>query len=125
MKSNRPALSSPADKNDRDEAIHEARKSIKKVRALLRLVSAELGGTYPRENARLRDIARRLSEFRDAFAIIETFDDLKKKYKDETRNKLQSVRAGLIRKRKRRAGKRPSGSCSITRLQRSAKRRSV
>jgi CHAD domain-containing protein len=86
-------------KATRDEAIHEARKSIKKVRALLRLVSGELGSAYPRENARLRDIARRLSDFRDAFALIATFDDLKKKYKDRARNKLQSVRAGLTRKR--------------------------
>jgi len=86
-------------KATRDEAIHEARKSIKKVRALLRLVSAELGGAYPRENARLRDIAGRLSEFRDAFALIATFDDLKKKYKDRAGNKLHSVRAGLSRKR--------------------------
>src|SRR5271165_4675242 len=76
-------------KTSRDECIHEARKSIKKVRALMRLVSPELSDTYARENARLRDIARRLSEFRDAFAIIATFDDLKKKYKDQTRNKLQ------------------------------------
>src|SRR5580700_8770899 len=66
----------------RDEAIHEARKSIKKVRALLRLMSAEFGEAYARENARLRDIARRLSQFRDAFAIIETFDDLAAKYQD-------------------------------------------
>jgi CHAD domain-containing protein len=86
-------------KATRDEAIHEARKSIKKVRALLRLVSAELGGAYPRENAHLRDIARQLSEFRDAFVLIATFDDLKKKYKDRVGNKLQSVRAGLTRKR--------------------------
>jgi len=91
-------LSSDGNTN-RDEAIHEARKSIKKVRALVRLVSAELGGEYPRENARLRDIARRLSEFRDAFAIIATFDDLKKKFKDETVRKLRSVRAALVRKR--------------------------
>jgi CHAD domain-containing protein len=87
------------DKRGRDEAIHEARKSIKKVRALLRLVSAELGGTYSRENARLRDIAGRLSEFRDTFVIIETFDDLKKRFRSETRNKLRPVRAGLIKKR--------------------------
>src|SRR5579863_984905 len=86
-------------KTDRDEAIHEARKSIKKVRALLRLVSPELGGAFARENARLRDIARRLSDFRDSFAIIETFDDLKNKYEDETRHKLQSVRAGLAKRR--------------------------
>ena len=51
-------------KADRDEAIHEARKSIKKARALLRRVRAELGGDYPRENARLRDIARGLRPLR-------------------------------------------------------------
>jgi CHAD domain-containing protein len=87
------------DKSGRDEAIHDARKSIKKVRALLRLVSAELGGVYPRENARLRDIAGKLSEFRDGFVLVETFDDLKKKFKSETRNKLRPIRAGLIKKR--------------------------
>jgi CHAD domain-containing protein len=87
------------DKTTRDEAIHEARKSIKKVRALLRLVSVELGGAYPREDARLRDIARRLSEFRDTFVIIETFDDLKTRYRVETRNRLRSVRAGLTKKK--------------------------
>jgi len=48
---------------NRDEAIHGARKSIKKVRAILRLVSAELGGAHERENARLRDVARRLPSF--------------------------------------------------------------
>jgi CHAD domain-containing protein len=87
-------------KTSRDEAIHEARKSIKKVRALLRIVRPGLDGVYAPENARLRDIARRLSEFRDAFAILGTFDDLKKKYKDATRNKLHSVRAGLDKRLK-------------------------
>jgi CHAD domain-containing protein len=86
-------------KPSRDEAIHEARKSIKKIRAILRLVRAELGETQARENARLRDLARRLSAFRDAFAIIETFDGLKDKYRNETRHKLQSVRAGLAKRR--------------------------
>jgi CHAD domain-containing protein len=83
----------------RDEAIHEARKSIKKVRALLCLMQAELGATYARENNRLRDIAHKLSEFRDAFAIIATFDDLKKKYKTEIGTGLKTVRAGLAKKR--------------------------
>jgi CHAD domain-containing protein len=86
-------------KPSRDEAIHDARKSIKKVRALLRLASPEQDGIYGRENARLRDIARRLSKFRDAFAIIETFDELKNKFKRETRNRLQSVRLGLTKRR--------------------------
>jgi CHAD domain-containing protein len=86
-------------KTNRDEAIHEARKSIKKVRALLRLMRSELGDTFDRENTRLRDIARRLSELRDAFAIISTFDDLKKHYEKEAGSRLGSIRAGLSRRR--------------------------
>lgn len=86
-------------KTSRDEAIHEARKSIKKVRALLRLAGRELGGTGTREGRRLRDIGRRLSEFRDAFVMIDTFDGLKRKYRRETARKLASVRKGLLRRR--------------------------
>ena len=87
-------------KATRDEAIHDARKSLKKVRATLRLVRGEMGEAYVRENARLRDIAGRLSEFRDAFAIIGTFDDLKHKFQDEGGGaKLRSVRAGLAKRR--------------------------
>jgi len=86
-------------KTNRDTGIHEARKSIKKVRALLRLMRAELGDTFAEENARLRDIARRLSELRDAFAIISTLDDLKKQYSKDAGMKLRSIRAGLSRKR--------------------------
>lgn len=85
----------------RDEAIHEARKSIKKVRALMRLVRGELGRTYTNENARLRDIARRLSQFRDAFAIVETCDGLKKKFKDDAGRKLDSIRNAIAKDRAR------------------------
>jgi CHAD domain-containing protein len=98
MKSAGTSLSG-AGKTNRDEAIHGTRKSIKKVRAILRLVSAELGGAHELENARLRDVARRLSEFRDAFVIVETFDELKKKYKDEAGDRLKSVRVALAKRR--------------------------
>lgn len=88
-------------KKTRDESIHDARKSIKKVRATLRLVRGQMGDSWKRENARLRDIAARLSQFRDAFAIIQTFDDLKTKYSREVAPaRLRSVRAGLTRRRK-------------------------
>lgn len=86
---------------DRDEAIHEARKSIKKVRALLRLMRPELGDTYAKENAQLRDIGRKLSEFRDAGAIIETFDSLREKYCGELKgNTLESIHRGLLERKK-------------------------
>jgi CHAD domain-containing protein len=81
----------------RDKAIHESRKHIKKVRALLRLIKDELGTTGERENARLRDIARRLSDFRDAFAMIATFDDLREAHKKTSA--LASIRAGLEKQR--------------------------
>ena len=61
---------------NRDTAIHEARKSIKKIRALLRLMRAELGPDFDRENRRYRGLGRRLSRFREPAAAIETFDDL-------------------------------------------------
>ena len=61
-----------------ENAVHEARKSIKKVRALMRLVQSELGDSYTAENAALRESGRRLSELRDAAALIRTFDDFKR-----------------------------------------------
>ena len=60
-----------------DEAAHESRKRTKKVRALLRLVRAELGDeVYRRENRALRDAARQLSALRDAWVLVETLDRL-------------------------------------------------
>ena len=58
----------------RDEAIHEARKSVKKIRAALRLVEDDLPVLFNRENRRLRNTGRKLASFRDAAASIEIFD---------------------------------------------------
>ncbi len=89
---------------DRDEAIHEARKSIKKVRAILKLARPRLGAIYTRENAGLRDVARKLSGSRDEAAIVETFDDLKTKYASPSAVKyLASVRGALLAKKKQAA----------------------
>ncbi|MFN7997877.1 MAG: CHAD domain-containing protein [Bryobacteraceae bacterium] len=85
---------------DRDEAIHEARKSIKKTRAVLKLMRDELGETYNAENARLRDAGRDLSRFRDAGAIIGTFDSLVEKYRLDLKDQsLESIRHGLQAKK--------------------------
>jgi CHAD domain-containing protein len=78
----------------RDGGIHEARKSIKKIRGAMRLVRPELGRAYQRENARLQVVGRKLSEIRDATAIIEVFDGLMEKHKDG----LQRSVAGAIRR---------------------------
>ena len=63
---------------DRDRAIHEARKSVKKLRALLRLVSCHLPRElYRQENQHLREAGKHLSELRDSQAILEAFDAVK------------------------------------------------
>lgn len=58
---------------DRDRAVHEARKALKRVRAVLRLVRGPLGGfAYRQENVVLRDVSRRLSEVRSAVVMVHT-----------------------------------------------------
>jgi CHAD domain-containing protein len=80
----------------RDEAIHEARKSIKKIRGLMRLLQPELGRVYRAENTRLRNVGRKLSEVRDATAILEVFDSLVEKHHDALqKDALAAIRRGL------------------------------
>lgn len=56
------------------EAIHEARKSVKKVRATLRLVRPSVGKAYRAANETLRDVGRTLSSLRDAHALSDSLD---------------------------------------------------
>jgi len=59
------------------EAIHGARKDLKKARAALRLAREGLGGkTFRRENRALRDAGRMLSASRDAEVKLATLDAL-------------------------------------------------
>ncbi|WP_375057314.1 CHAD domain-containing protein [Zobellella sp. DQSA1] len=51
---------------EQDEAVHEARKGIKKLRALLRLIELPLGRKFRPCDRYFRDIARSLSPLRDA-----------------------------------------------------------
>src|SRR5829696_5999977 len=89
-------------------AVHQARKNVKKSRALLRLVRSELGDKiYRRENRSLRDAARTVAHVRDADVMVETgealqehfagrlpakaFDDLRKALKrqaDDARSRI-------------------------------------
>lgn len=64
-----------------EEAIHESRKDMKKLRALVRLVRGELGEqAYKRENATFRDTGRLLSGVRDADVMVATLDALAERY---------------------------------------------
>ena len=58
-------------------AVHEARKDMKKLRALLRLVRGELGKpVLARENICFRDAARELAGVRDADVMLATLGEL-------------------------------------------------
>ena len=60
-----------------DEAVHQARKRLKKTRAVIRLVRDRLGKeTYKQANARFRDLGRTLAELRDSLVRIKTLDSL-------------------------------------------------
>ncbi len=62
---------------DRDSRIHQARKSIKRARAILRLVQEQLGArAFARANKQLRSIAQSISGLRDAQVVLETFDSI-------------------------------------------------
>ena len=63
----------------REQSVHGVRKSIKKTRALMRMVRREFGDFFQNENIRLRDAGRRLSELRDAGALIGTVNNLRQR----------------------------------------------
>jgi CHAD domain-containing protein len=59
------------------KSVHETRKALKRLRALLRLLRHELGDdAFAREDAAVRDIARSLSGARDAEVMLATLDAL-------------------------------------------------
>jgi CHAD domain-containing protein len=65
-------------------AVHEARKSLKRLRATVRVARDAIGDeTYRRENTAFRDAGRRLSGARDAKVLIETLDVVEKAAGDE------------------------------------------
>ncbi|MGV1834573.1 CHAD domain-containing protein [Rhizobium rhizogenes] len=70
------------------EAVHRARKHIKRVRALYRLIARRAPEFQQRENDRLREMARTLSGVRDATALIEA-----SRYLHETATSRDEARA--------------------------------
>ncbi len=68
---------------DIDTAVHEARKAMKRLRAILRLVRDAIGDdVYRAENALLRDTARLLAPMRDGAVIVEAVEELRTRYGD-------------------------------------------
>jgi CHAD domain-containing protein len=62
-----------------DEAIHEARKCIKKTRAIVQLCDADDASGLPGCRKRLRKINRELSQLRDAYSMLETWSALQRR----------------------------------------------
>jgi CHAD domain-containing protein len=84
-----------------DKTVHEARKAMRRVRGLLRLVRDELGPeVYRLENAHLRDTGRLLSEARSAAVALETLTTLERRYRKVlAKNVFADVRAALEARR--------------------------
>lgn len=61
---------------DRARAIHEARQSFKRLRALLRLARPSLGADFADENRLWRDAGRRLAGPRNHTVLLESFDGI-------------------------------------------------
>jgi CHAD domain-containing protein len=91
----------------RDEAVHEARKSFKKVRAVLRLVRPAIGAAaYRAENACFRDAGRPLAEVRDAKVLIDTLDKLAEHFQEQLAGRSfddtrEALRANLLETQRR------------------------
>src|ERR1700694_1625249 len=84
--------------------VHEARKRMKETRALLRLVRKALGDEFVVENTWLRDAAHSLTAARDAEAMVETLEKLRKRTDDrELRQDIGRAKRS-IRARSRRLG---------------------
>ena len=85
------------------DAIHEARKSVKQVRAVLRLVRQTLGSAYRSDNRRLRQAAHALSALRDADANCEALEWLRTRYPSVLTPTATNAVAGGLRIRQRQA----------------------
>ena len=88
-----------------DEGVHEARKSVKKIRSAMRLARDILGENYDTADREVREAGRELSGLRDAAALIEAFDDLNSKYRDQLAGRsLISVHDGLMARKQKLSG---------------------
>jgi CHAD domain-containing protein len=84
--------------------VHDARKRVKKVRGLLRLVRPGFKG-FARENTALRDAARTVSGLRDHAAMIEALDRLAARYPERVEaGQVAPLRAELEARRDEAAG---------------------
>ncbi|HEY0749456.1 MAG TPA: CHAD domain-containing protein [Steroidobacteraceae bacterium] len=93
-----PVIGALQRRKQEDEAVHEARKGVKRSRAILRLLRHVIGDrAYRRENTLLRDAARPLTALRDAKVLIETLQQLVRKSAAPADRGLRLPLAGLLK----------------------------
>jgi len=83
-------------------AVHESRKSVKKVRAVAAFLT-EAGAKLPRKDRkRVKSAARALSRVRDSAAIIDTLDRVRRRYPRQLpENTYRVLRGSLVAARNR------------------------
>jgi hypothetical protein len=70
--------------DDHGAAVHDARKALKRLRALVRLSRDAIGQErYQAENVTFRDVGRSLSSARDAEVMLQTLDELANRFAHE------------------------------------------
>ena len=83
------------------DAVHNARKRVKKIRAILHLLRSSLGHAYRTYNGQLRTVAHQLSAPRDADAALEIMRAVHIHYpRLVTRALFNTVRQGLTPKQR-------------------------
>jgi CHAD domain-containing protein len=81
-------------------SVHAARKDLKKLRGVLRLVRGELSEeVYGTENRRYRDAGRRLAQSRDAEVKVETLSALRERFEELPSDLADAWLATLKRER--------------------------
>jgi hypothetical protein len=82
-----------------DDSVHTARRHIKKVRALTRLVRPALGRRYRAVNQRLRTVSRLLAPIADGQAVVGTLAQIAERYGKELPPEVHAeIRATLLRR---------------------------
>jgi len=108
-----------------DETVHDSRKRLKRSRAGLRLLRGSMGEKrYRYENALIRDVARPLTELRDAKILLDTLKKIAQGVHNPALQKdLRPLREGL-EERKRTARGRLGNQGSIAQIGRALRKES-
>jgi CHAD domain-containing protein len=85
------------EKETDDTPVHETRRHLKKARAALRLVKKEIGpALFKRQDHCLRDVARLISEVRDAEVRLQTVRQLQDTTRRQNRRNYHRVEQTLV-----------------------------